>query len=190
MDGFDELVRIARSIRRFDESFPVSYEQLLELVDVARLSPSAGNLQPLKYKLICDAEGCARVFPHLRWAGRLKNWPGPAEGERPTGYIVILHDTAITAEILCDHGVAAAALVYAAAARGLGACIIGSIDRPALAQALGIEARFEIMLVFAVGRPGEVVVLEECPPGGDVAYWRDENGVHHVPKRPLSEIVL
>lgn len=164
-------------------------ETLRELVELARFSPSAANLQPLKFLLVSSPETCARVFPALAWAGYLQDWDGPAEGERPSAYIVILGDTRIRAHIDCDHGIAAQSIMLGAVERGLGGCLIGSVDRERLRQELDIPAHFEILLVLALGEPAEKVVLDDAEPGGDIRYWRDASGVHHVPKRPLDELI-
>ena len=73
---------------------------------------------------------------------------------------------------------------------GLGCCLIGSIKRDSLKKVLSIPDRYEILLVIAIGKPGEKVVIEKLPEGGDVKYWRDQEGVHHVPKRELGELIL
>lgn len=185
-----DLVRANRSYRRFDESVPVSRETLEELVDLARLAPSASNRQPLKYILSADAERNALVFPCLAWAGFLSDWDGPAPGERPTAYIVVLGDKEIRASFGCDHGIAAQTIMLGAVEKGLGGCMIGSVKQQALRQALDIAARFEILLVLALGKPAEKVVLETMADEGGIKYWRDEASVHHVPKRPLEEIII
>lgn len=184
----DELIRKNRSFRSFHEVEPVETETLRELVNLARLSASAGNMQPLKYILVNEPDRAAEVFEHLRWAAYLKDWPGPREGHRPPAYIVILGDTRITRDFHCDHGIAAQSILLGAVGRGLGGCILGSIDRVGLMKALSIRKRYEVLLVIAIGHPMEVVVLTEAD--GDIKYWRDEKGVHHVPKRPLKEIIL
>jgi nitroreductase len=185
-----DLILKNRSYRRFDGTSSIDVETLRELVDLARLSPSGANLQPLKYILVNDAHGCDRVFPHLAWAGYLADWPGPVEGERPAAYVVILHDTGIKMMAGCDHCIAAQSILLGAAERGLGGCIIGSVRREGLREALRIPERYETKLVIALGRPIERVVLEAVGPGGDIEYWRDNDGVHHVPKRPLDEIIV
>ena len=129
---------------------------------------SAGNLQPLKYVFSCDPERNALIFPHLVWARYLKDWSGPSEGEKPTGYIVVLGDTEITRSFGCDHGIAAQTILLGAVEKGLGGCMIASIDRDGLRQALKIPARFEILLVLALGKPKEKVVIETLKPDGDV----------------------
>jgi nitroreductase len=186
----EDLVRQNRSYRRFHEDVPVRVETLRALVNLARMSASGSNLQPLKYILSSDRETNARIFPHTRWAGYLKDWDGPAEGERPAAYIVILGDTEIRKSFGCDHGIAAQSIMLGATERGLGGCMIGSIAEDGLRQTLDIPERYEILLVLALGKPNETVVLEDVGPDGDIKYYRDEEDVHHVPKRSLEELVL
>jgi nitroreductase len=185
-----DLILKNRSYRRFYQETPVSIATLRELVNLARLSASAANKQPLKYILSCDPQRNALVFQNLAWAGYLKSWPGPQEGERPSAYIVILGDKTISQSFGCDHGIAAQSILLGATEKGLGGCIIGSVRKGDLSQALAIPADYEILLVIAVGKPRETVVLETVGSGGDIKYWRDEQGVHHVPKRSLAEIVV
>ncbi len=190
MTGLRDLVLRNRSYRRFDAGHAVSRDTLLELVDLARHTASAANRQPLKYILSADPGTNAEIFPCLAWAGYLKDWPGPAPHERPTAYIVVLIDESITTDWWCDDGIAAHTILLGAVERGLGGCIIGAVQRERLRQALGIPGHLRIRLVIALGRPVETVVIEELPPGGDIRYWRDARGVHHVPKRCLDEIVI
>jgi nitroreductase len=185
-----DLILKNRSYRRFYQEGGITIETLKELVDLARLSPSAGNMQPLKYLLSCDYSKNSLIFPYLRWATYLRDWLGPAEDERPTAYIIILGDTEISQSFGCDHGIAAQSILLGAVEKGMGGCIIGSVDRDGLRKALQIPEKYEILLVLALGKPKEEVVLETVGPDGDTKYWRDKDGVHHVPKRSLNEIIL
>ena len=185
-----DLVRRNRSFRRFEEKERISPETLKELVELARLSASAANMQPLKFLLSCEPEKNEKIFPCLGWAGYLKGWEGPAKGERPAAYIVILGDREIAGSFDLDPGIAAQSILLGAAEKGLGGCMIGSIARERLRDALEIPECYEIILVLAIGRPAEAVVLDEVAPDGDIKYWRDNEGIHHVPKRPLDEIVV
>lgn len=185
-----DLILKNRSYRRFHEEEAVELDTLRSLVDLARLSASAANRQPLKYILSCDPKRNVLIFPHLAWAGYLKDWDGPQEGERPSAYIIILGDKEISRSFGCDHGIAAQSILLGAVERGLGGCIIGSIRREKLRQALQIPDRYEILLVLALGKPKEKVVIETLGPDGDIRYWRDKEGVHHVPKRSLDEIII
>ena len=184
-----DLLLKNRSYRRFDQSVRVSMELLREMVEAARISGSARNMQPLKYMLFNDPEDCQRIFPTLAWAGYLKDWPGPVEGERPTAYIVQLGDLELTDDWWCDDGIAAQSMLLTAVEQGFGGCIIGSVQREKLRSLLEIPERYNIIQVLALGLPAEKVVIEEVT-DDDIKYWRDENGVHHVPKRGLEELII
>jgi nitroreductase len=186
----EELVLRNRSYRRFYEEETVSEETLRKLVNLARLSGTGANLQSLKFILSNEPNRNAAIFEHLAWAGYLKDWPGPEEGERPSAYIIILGDTAISRTFGCDHGIAAQSILLGATELGLGGCMIGSIKRAELSAALQISSQYEILLVIALGKPKEQVVIETMGPDGSVKYWRDAQHVHHVPKRSLEEIIL
>ncbi|MEQ8224199.1 MAG: nitroreductase family protein [Candidatus Eremiobacterota bacterium] len=183
-----ELVRKNRSYRRFYQDFKIDTDTLKELIDLARLSPSARNMQPLKYIISCDEEKNSLIFPHLAWAGYLKDWQGPSDGERPSAYIIILLDREISTNFFCDHGITAQTMLLGAVEKGLGGCMIGSINRERLREALNIPNRYDILLILALGKPKETVVIETV--SEDIKYWRDSEEIHHVPKRSLDEIIL
>lgn len=187
-----DLILKNRSYRRFHEDVPVELATLRELIGLARLSASARNLQPLRYILCVDRETNAAVFDTLAWAGYLKDWPGPVEGERPAAYIIVLHDTALggQAYVGADQGLAVQNILLGAVERGLGGCIVASVQRDRLRALLTIPDRFEILVALALGKPKETVVVDEVGPDGDIKYWRDAGQVHHVPKRPLDELIL
>ncbi len=185
-----DLVMKNRTYRRFFQEVAIERQTLRELVDLARLSAAAGNIQPLKYVLSCEPQKNALIFPHLAWAGYLKDWPGPCEGERPSAYIIVLGDTQITQSFGCDHGIAAQSILLGATERGLGGCIIGTVQRQKLRKVLDIPSGYQILLVLALGKPAETVVIETVGAAGDIKYWRDSEGVHHVPKWSLDDIIL
>jgi nitroreductase len=185
-----DLIVKNRSYRRFQQDAAVDLQTLRELVDLARLSASAGNMQPLRYILSCDPERNALVFPTLAWAKYIENWPGPAEGERPSAYVIVLEDRQVDHPLHCDHGIAAQSILLGATEKGLGGCIIGSINKLNLRNELNIPVRYDILLVIALGKPKEKVEIEKLGTDGDVKYWRSSEGVHHVPKRALDDIIL
>ena len=185
-----DLIMKSRSYRRFHENVAIDEATLRELIDLARLSPSAKNAQPLRFAVSCEPERNASIFPHLTWAGYLKDWPGPGEGERPSAYIVVCGDTRVTEAVRCDHGIAAQSILLGAVERGLGGCMIGLFKRGAVADALGLPEHLDPLLVIALGKPREEIVIEEVGADGDIRYWRDERGVHHVPKRKLDDIII
>jgi nitroreductase len=184
------LIEKNRSYRRFNQERSISRDTLVELVELARLSASGANIQPLKFILSAEAEKNEKIFECLAWAGYLKDWPGPAEGEKPSAYIIILGDTNIRKVFGCDHGIAAQSILLGAVEKGLGGCMLASIQKEKLAYNLNISNEYEILLVIATGEPAEKVVIENAGPAGDIKYWRDENDVHHVPKRSIDELII
>ena len=188
--GMADLVLRNRSYRRFHQDRAVSRDLLMNLVALARLTPSSRNAQPLRYILSADAETNRLIFETLGWAGYLKDWPGPEEGERPSAYIVILGDTGVAHDWSADPGIVMQTMLLAAVEKGLGGCIFGSVKREELARRLEVDPRYRIINVLCLGYPKEEVVLEECGGDGDIRYYRDDTGRHHVPKRPLEELIL
>ena len=188
--SFADLVRENRSRRRFYQDVSVELGTLKELIDLARLTPSARNQQPLKYILANQPEKNASIFSCLSWALDLKGWGGPVEGERPSAYIVILGDRTISENFGCDHGIAAQTIMLGAVDKGLGGCILASVKKDRLRELLAIPDRYEILLTLALGKPKEQVIIEPVGPSGNVKYWRDSLGVHHVPKRSLNDIII
>jgi nitroreductase len=184
-----ELIVKTRSYRRFDESKQIESKTLESLIDLARLSASGANRQPLKFSYFNTHESCEKIFPFLAWAGYLTEWPGPEKGERPTGYIMVLGDKSISEIFGIDHGIAAQSILLGATEAGLGGCIIASIKRDELSNALSIPDNLEILLVLALGKPVENVIIEDIK-NSDVKYWRDNDKNHHVPKRSLNELII
>lgn len=185
----NDLVQKTRSFRRFQQDELIGIDILKSLVNLARLGGSARNIQPLKYMLVNAPVVNAKIFPHLGWAGYLKDWPGPEEGERPTAYIICLLDTRLSNEAECDLGIATQNILLGAAEKGLGGCRIAAFS-PRLKDVLEVEDYLRILMVLALGRPVEKVCLDKSEQGGDIKYWRDEDRVHHVPKRLLEEIIV
>lgn len=184
-----ELITKTRSYRRFDESHHIDNKTIESIIDLARLSSSGANKQPLKYLYFNTSEGCEKVFPYLAWAGYLTDWMGPEKGERPTAYIIILGDRSISEIFGVDHGIAAHAILLGATEAGLGGCIIGSIKRDELSNELSIPDNFDTLLVIALGKPVEQVIIDDIQ-NSDVKYWRDKDKNHHVPKRSLQELIV
>ena len=187
--GIELLIEKNRSYRRFNQQKRISFKTLKGLVNLARLSASARNQQSLKYALSNKLGLNSKIFDCLAWAGYLKNWDGPAEGEKPAAYIVILNDAQIATNHYCDEGIAAQSILLGAVEQNLGGCIIAAIDKPKLTEILQLPKHLDILLVIALGEPAEKVEIEDIK-SNDFKYWRDKNGVHHVPKRGLNEIII
>jgi len=189
--SLSDLVAKNRSYRRFFQDHDVPLGTLKQLVAIARLTPSAGNVQPLKYFLSANRDQNAVIFSHISWAAQLKDWRGPAEGERPSAYIIILGDKRLKPTFgYADQGIVAQTILLGATEIGLGGVIIGSVRKDELALKLALESQLEILLVLALGKAKEQVVIEPLGAGGSTTYWRDSEQRHHVPKRALEELIV
>jgi len=184
-----DLVIKNRSYRRFDQSVKISAENIIKWIELARFSASGKNAQPLKYAYSVSEEINEQLFPHLGWAGYLKDWKGPAEGERPAAYISVLNDKSISENHYCDDGIAMQNILLGAVEDGFGGCIIGSVNKVKVKEILNLPEHFELLWIIALGKPAEEVVIETVA-NDNIKYWRDEKEVHHVPKRPLDEIIV
>ncbi|TSA38667.1 MAG: nitroreductase [Porphyromonadaceae bacterium] len=184
-----DIVLKSRSKRRFDGNTAVSVEMMEHLVELARICPSSRNQQALKFMIVNKPDQCEKLFSCLAWAGYLKDWDGPIAEERPTAYLIILGDTRVGSKFDIDLGICAQTILLGAAEKDLGGCMISSINRDELRPLFSIPDYLEILLVLAIGKPVEKVVIEPVK-YGDIRYWRDQNQVHHVPKRSLSDILI
>lgn len=186
-----ELVTKSRTYRRFYEAEKIPEKDLLDLIDLARMTPSTANSQALKFKICNTQKENDAVFKTLGWAGALPDWDGPKEGERPSAYIIILCDLSIGKNKLYDDGITAQTIMLGAVEKGYGGCILGNVQRSALAESLRIDpSLYSIDLVLALGKPKEEVVIVPVKEDGATRYYRDENQVHYVPKRELKDILI
>ena len=189
-EQFKELVRDNRSCRRFDNSHKISTDTLKGLVDLARNCASAANKQPLKFIICRDEKKNAEIYACLGWAAYLKDWPGPEKPEQPSAYVVIMGDHTVSDNFWCDHGIAAQTILLGARTMGLGGLMFGAINIKKLKNHLNIPDHLEVKLVVALGKPVEEIRIDEVGEDGDIKYWRDENQVHHVPKRKLADLIF
>lgn len=192
MSSLYDLIVRARSVRRYDQSRPLKREQLVGLVDMARLSSSSINIQPLRY-YIATGDEAAAIRPHTGWGRRLADYSGPENGENPTAYIVVCLDNeaGVTAERFArDIGIVSQTIHLGAAEAGLGSCMIGSFAPKPISEITGIPERYTPVFVVALGYPAEHIVLEGMAENGNTDYYRTPDGTHHVPKRSLDEVLL
>lgn len=188
-----ELVKSSRSYRNFDSSYEMKLETLHELVDIARFCPSSVNRQPLKYYCISAKEEVGKLMPLLGFAKALKDRKLPDKGKEPNGFIIICHDLTIASSnssIDKDVGIVAQSILLGACEMGLGGCCIGSFVPDAVREKLELDKRYLPKLVIALGKVAETVVLEDVGEDGDISYYRDEDDVHHVPKRKLIDLLI
>lgn len=191
-DSMEALIKATRSYRSFKPGIKISEETLRRFVSLTRYTASSVNLQPLKYKICVDNEECGIVCEKVRYAKALKNIVLPPEGHEPSAYILIFLDKHLSENLLTfrrDIGIAAQTIMLCATEKGLGGCMIGNFDSENICNGLKIPDHLSLQLVIALGIPDEKVILED-ETDGNVTYYRDEDNIHHVPKRTLSEILI
>lgn len=190
---FKDLVKLNRSYRGYDETYVMTKEVLLDLVDCARLSPSSVNAQPFKYFLAWEKETVDKIQSLTKWARALPDMELPHKGMCPTGFIVICQDLKIgdsLARYQKDVGIVAQTILLAATEKELGGCMIGNFGAAPVKETLELEEHLMPVLIIALGKPNEKIVLKEIEAGDDTTYYRDEDDVHYVPKRKLSDIII
>lgn len=191
---FLELVKSSRSYRRFDSNYTISRETLESFIEAVRYATSSVNRQPLKYALSYEKELNDKIFPHTRWAKLLtdEQFPPQTEEEQPTAYILITADKEIAPQpdrYRVDVGICAQTIMLAAREQGLGGCMIGNFDRKEVCDLMGVDEKYEPMLLLALGKPNETIVIEDLPESGSTAYY-NVNKVQHVPKRAVKDMII
>ena len=183
-----EIFERNRSYRRYYEDKRIDAAELRDIISINRYLASGANAQRLRFLPVYDRSECERVFSCLKWAAFLKDWDGPAEGERPAAYIIIATKDDVTADVGVDVGISAQAMLSLAVEKGMGGCMLLSFDRERLSSILSLDG-YKIRLVIALGYPKEKVVITDAV-NGDTKYYRDENSVHYVPKLSTDEIII
>lgn len=188
-----EMVIKNRSYRKFDETKSIPLPHLLDMVDISRFTPSSVNIQPFKFYISNEKQKNDIIFPHTRWARLLKDYPGPVEGERPTAYIIVCNDLKVASNVerfAVDAGIISQTILLAAVEKGYGGIMIKNMDGEDIKTKLNMPNHISPYIVLALGTPDEEIILEEINDGEKTTYYRDENGMHHVPKRKLDDIII
>ena len=186
-----DIIAEARSVRSFDMTKPVDREMLISFVDSLRLIPASCNYQALKYLIVTEKAECDFMRSQTKWAALLPNYNGPDPKHSPTAYMVICHDTSVTENetmYLKDVGIAAQTINLLAREKGIGCCMIGSFNIPGVSDYFSLPQNIKPKLTLALGYPDEYPVIEDEK--GSVEYYRDENNVHHVPKRKTNDLII
>ncbi|MBP3198842.1 MAG: nitroreductase family protein [Butyrivibrio sp.] len=188
-----DLVQKNRSYRGFDENYTFTKEELEEYIDLARICPSGANLQGLKYHLVYEKEAVEELLPFTHFAAQLPELGLPRKGSHPTAYIVICQDMNITDNpnrLQKDIGIVAQTMLLYAAENNLGGLMIGNFELGNVKKVCKLPDNLSPVLLIALGKPTEKIVLVDVDESGNTKYYRDENDVHYVPKRKLSDVIV
>ena len=113
----------------------------------------------------------------------------PKPEEQPTAFIAVLQDTRLPGCSDVDVGLALGSPDRRRLTHGVGRCIMGAIDRPALTELLALPDGVRLCYMVALGYPAH-----KKPRGNDAGqqrkYYLDENRDYCVPKRSMAEVLL
>jgi hypothetical protein len=183
-----ELLASRRTYRRFAQK-PVPQDVIQDLVEAARLSSCGANRQAVRLVVVQSPELVAKVQPLVKWAGYLPPEQGtPKAQELPTLYVAVVQDTSIPGDLATDTGILMANMTLAAWDKGVGSCIMGAINKPALTELLGITEPEKLAFMVAFGYPTHAARVVPMTPETGVKYYLDENRDYCVPKRSSDEI--
>ncbi len=189
---FKELVAMNRSYRGYDSSYVVGKDVLEELVDLTRYCASNSNRQVFKYKLVYEADDVSTTIDNIEFAKNLDNIDLPKKGKEPTAFIIMCIDDSTQRYInhyQKDIGICTQTILLGACEKGLGGCMVGNFSPARLKEELKIDKDLYPVFVIAIGKPDEKIEIVEVV-NDDIDYYRDENDVHYVPKRKLSDIIV
>lgn len=186
--NYRDIVAKNRSYRRFIQSHQIDKDILKELISLAIETPSANNKQPIKYYLSNEGEKNNEIFAITHWAGYLKDWSGPEEGERPAAYIVMCMDTDISSTADIDIGISAQTIMLGAVLKGLGGCMLSAFNKEHAKTILNLSDNLQPCLILALGKPAEQVIITNIE-NNSIEYYRKDN-IHYVPKRNIDEIII
>lgn len=206
MSDLKKLVEEARTCRRYLEGYTVSYETLEELVDIARIAPSARNAQVLRYALITDKETCKELVQSYALGGALKGADRPQKGHEPNAYILIMGPDKLSEWNIMDVGICGQLIQLAATEKGLATCMVGKyngdqilkilmkksfnvMDPVALKQPEPEEIPLRVRMLIAIGKSVENRKIKDVNATESITYYR-QNDENIVPKRLLSDLVI
>lgn len=183
-----EAIKQRRTVRKFKQD-SLKKDDIMQIIDSARLAPTAANIQPLKFSVIVSEEKRLEMFPHIKYAGYLPDW-NPEFSQCPPVFIAVLNDTRLkpTEKSECDSGAAIMSMCLAAEELGLGSCWLGAIDRVRIKEILSLPEYLDITYLLGIGYPdqdGTAVDMTDS-----IKYYHDEEEKLYVPKRTIEDILV
>lgn len=186
--SLDTLLRKNRSHRAFDTSYTVAMRQLETIVSVNAKLPSGRNAQTLRFKLL-DAQGGGEDFCRfLHLGGYLPELHLPVPGTEPKAFIIVCSTEPESPIVDIDLGISLQSMALKAVEIGLNALIVRAYNKKEIKETLGLPS--DPLAVLAIGKGTETIVLDKVPAGSDLRYYRDADGVHHVPKIAVADLLI
>ena len=183
-----ETLTTRRTYRRFAQK-PVPQDVVDDIIEALRLSSCGANRQAVRLVIVNKPADVAKVQPLVKWAAYLSPEEGtPKADELPTLYVAVVQDTSISGDLNTDTGIALANMTLAAWDKGVGSCIMGAINRPALTEMLGIQEPEKLAFMIAFGYPTHEAKVVPLTAETGVKYYLDADRNYCVPKRSREEL--
>ncbi len=141
-----EAMKTRRSVRSFKPD-PVPKEVIEDIVDCARLAPTALNYQPWEFIVVTDPQMRKRIADETDY--------GKFIAQAPICIAVFCRNVKYYLE---DGSAATQNLLLAAHAHGLGACWVAGDKKPyasRIAELLGVPSGYKLVSLVAMGYPAE-----------------------------------
>ncbi len=183
-----KLVETTRCTRRFKPDIEISKKDLEEIINLARITSSAKNMQPLKYIIVTEKKLVSRLSSTSKWAAHLTSW-NQSKSEQPSAFIILVNDTTIDGISMVDAGISLQTIMLAARSKGYASCTLASIDKDICKNEFNLDDSLQPMLGIAIGIEDEIINLVDIK-DADTNYYRNKKDEHCVPKRTLDEIIL
>lgn len=189
--NLENLLEWRRSYRKFDESRLISKNDIDEILNSIKFASCANNRQYLRFISVENKDKVLEIFDNTKWAASLPNNIGrPKEGERPVYFIAILSDESKKLRFNgIDEGLVISNLTLTAAEKGIGSCIIGSVNDKKMREILNYKDNYSCEVVIAFGYPKVKSTIKEIDLEEDQSYYLDEDGNYIVPKYKKDDIV-
>ncbi len=191
-DTLKDMLIANRSYRNYNNDVKVTYEELKDIVELTRYCATGGNIQALRYRIVCDDKEVAEMHKLVKFGALLKELNLPYTGNDPTAYLVICAESenSNNAPHATNIGIAAQTMLLGAVARGYGGCMIGNFDKAAATELLDIKEGYHPLLAISLGAPKENCVVRTIRKGEPTAYYRGEGDCHVVPKIALEDLLI
>ena len=189
--NLQNLLEWRRSYRKFDESRLISKNDIDEILNSIKFASCANNRQYLRFISVENKDKVLEIFDNTKWAASLKNNMGrPKEDERPVYFIAILSDDDKKLRFNgIDEGLVISNLTLTAAEKGIGSCIIGSVNDKKMREILNYDNNYSCEVVIAFGYPKVKSTIKKINLEEDQSYYLDEDGNYLVPKYKINDIV-
>ena len=189
--NLQNLLEWRRSYRKFDENRLISKNDIDEILNSIKFASCANNRQYLRFISVENKDKVLEIFDNTKWAASLPNNIGrPKEGERPVYFIAILSDEAKKLRFNgIDEGLVISNLTLTAAEKGIGSCIIGSVNDKKMREILNYKDNYSCEVVIAFGYPKVKSTIKKINLEEDQSYYLDEDGNYIVPKYKKDDIV-